>query len=215
MYFKGFFLMLLIASTICGKTNKPLKTPFFKYSLETDYGLAIGLWIPTKKLNVIGNHPEIGFVARASLRPLFWKISFRGCLNTKTSQSYYVLVNDTIKSSKYFFGGDIIGINFGTEIYRKKWFGSNFSWYTGVNGFDAIRENKELNIKNKTFWSFSNGPVLDFRFSINRFILNPEVFYTFLFYKNPGLGTTDLTGNAWGLRMNFTFIELKSVEKGF
>jgi hypothetical protein len=207
--FKSFFLGLVFTAAILGKETSTQINPFFKYTLETDFGLATGYWIPTNNLSVLGNHPEIGLIIRSSLRPLFWRLNVRGLLNSKSLRNYNVLVNDTVKSTQYIYGISALGINLGTEIYRHKWFCSDFSWSVGVSGFDAIRENKKLNIKGKSLGSFSSGPTVGFRFYINRFILNPEITYNFSFFNNSGTGATDLKGDALSLNVNLSFIGTK------
>jgi hypothetical protein len=180
-------------STLETEYNKVVK----KYASLPDYHLSwiTGIWIPTGKLKTLGVHPELGFQAGVKYKKMSYDLtmSFRFL---KSANEYYAKrrKTDVWEATGHFFGG-YIGFDVGRDIYTKKKHELQIIGGIAADGFDALEENKDLNLKSASVWSYNFNLGLGYRYYFSKGLyLGLRAKYNVVDYK---LGkVVDLTGNT-------------------
>ncbi len=171
---------------------------------EFQWALFGGIWIPFENLEIIGNHPIIGFDIGVKHRKMTYDIS----MYVKFSESlndYTFLLDDSLMSDNY-FSGSYIGIELEREILR---IGNNeLSIVGGVayDGFETVKVNtndiEPTNNRGNTISSLNLSAGLSYRYHLKyEKYIGLKTRYNFIDYKN--YGGTDLSGNTVIIALTF------------
>ena len=190
-----------------------LKEKYLAYKKFNDkihgfsYGIYGGDWISNGKLALLGNHPYLGFILGLRSERVIVDYSF----NIKfvdAHNSYYVLKNDSLYSSKH-FGGGYLGLDAGFELFRTRkseldiLAGAGYDWLVVLNANGANYNDDHNDVISKTSGSINLNAGLGYKFYLRNICKNDKRRYSYLSlqakynyinYKNPG--GTDLMGNA-------------------
>ncbi len=169
-------------------TNEYLKQPEFHASL------ILGAWIPTGGITKLGTHPEIGYQIGFKQRKFNYDLtmSFK-FLNS--ANDYYARRGalEELELTNNFFGGHI-GFDLGYDIYAKN--GNEIQLTGGIayDGFDALEQDEELDLKSATVSSYNFSLGFSYRFYItNQTYIGLRAKYNIVDYTLNEI--VDFTGN--------------------
>ena len=169
------------------------------------YGLSVGLWHPTGKLSLLGDHPTTGcFIG--SRRKGFWYNITVGLAFGQSPNYYRVKEKDSVYSTNDFFGYNM-GLEFGQALYRTKrtelavLAGIAYEGTQALNIVDPAGVRKDV-LKNINTLYLNTG--LEYKIDLRHInktdlslhsYLSLQARYNFVNYKNTG--GTDLSGNTF------------------
>lgn len=188
----------------------PLKTEYLADQERNDprvgyhYSLMGGIWIPTGKLSLLGNHPYLGFQIGGRGQRLMVNVSI--IIKFLDSKNYYnVYKADSLYSSNNFLGG-YIGLDGSYALIksrRHEWDAlGGFGW----DGFDALsveRKDDRKLTKSVNSVNFNLGTGYKYFFGKQGAYIGLDAKYNFLFYDNKG--GTDVSGNAFSIGLVLGF----------
>jgi hypothetical protein len=169
---------------------------------EMHLSLITGVWIPTGKLNLLGVHPELGFQWGLKHKKMSYDIvmAFK-FLNSPNE--YFARRKETneLEPTRHFFGG-YIGIEVGRDIYTSRKHELQLVGGVAFDGFDALNENKDLNLKSSSTSSYNFNMGLAYRYYLSSSqYVGLRAKYNIVNYTLNN--TVDLTGNA--ITIQFTY----------
>lgn len=118
----------------------------------------IGIWMPKGEIEILGNHPNIGFVA--GIRKNGWNYDFDMNFKFLRTRNTYLAQrknsNGPAEETRQFFGG-YLGVGIGRDIYAD--YKNEFQLITGLglDGFDALREEDNLKATSILTYNFNIG----------------------------------------------------------
>ncbi|MFO7526137.1 MAG: hypothetical protein R6W68_11865 [Ignavibacteriaceae bacterium] len=132
---------------------------------ELHMSIVSGLWIPTGNLKTLGLHPELGFQIGAKYLMMNYDLilAFRFLKSPNEYLARRTKSGDLIEATDYFFGGHI-GIAVGRDIYTHKNHEVQLTGGIAFDGFDALKEDKDRNLKAATVWSYNLSLGLSYRY---------------------------------------------------
>jgi hypothetical protein len=169
---------------------------YSSFSERSDFnvGIITGIWIPTGKIEILGNHPQFGFFMGG--KRCRFEYSFSGVGRFLQAANEYTVKHEGILYDTTGYFGWYLGIDFGYEIFYRK---SNGILLLAGMGWDAFRseyiEEEETAVIRNSF-NFNSG--VGYRYYYRELesmsYIEFDFKYNFIDYKNRG--GTDLAGNA-------------------
>ncbi|MCW5911036.1 MAG: autotransporter outer membrane beta-barrel domain-containing protein [Cyclobacteriaceae bacterium] len=151
-----------------------------------------GVWIPTGGIKKLGAHPELGFQLGAKTKKMNYDLtmSFKFI---NSSNTYLARRNGVLESTNSFFGG-YIGFDAGRDIYAHKRNELQVIGGIGFDGFDALKEDKNNDLKSASVGSYNFNFGLAYRYYVNNhFYLGLRAKYNIVDYTLNRV--VDFTGN--------------------
>jgi hypothetical protein len=190
--------------------NTKLKAYYLKevnYHLnqkDLHWNMTTGIWIPTGKAKILGNHPTIGMGFGMRYKKMIYSAVLNFILRD-TPHEYTFMLNDSIHKTNYFFGL-LFGLQVERDLIRSN--NSAFRILGGIayDGFDAMETNTQDqrtdNDDSKSIDSFNVNLGLGYNYNFKAgTCLGLNAKYNFVNYKNPG--GTNLSGNT--IQINLVF----------
>lgn len=182
-----------------------------KNELEMNARFYSGFWNPNSNLKkYLGQQIEFGFGAGLKKWRLMADILIYSFRAGKIDNNFYIYDDndDSIKIVKR-CGNYYFGLDFGLEIFRTRSNELNILFGIGIDDIETPTENvSSLNI----------NPGLGYRIYIGKFkviYIGPELRYHFVHYEKDKNIFTDLSGNAFSLRLVFGINFFSSFDKSF
>lgn len=168
-----------------------------KYLNMSEFHMAwiTGVWIPTGNLKKLGSHPELGFQMGAKHK----KMNYDFILAIKflnSANSYYArrTKSSNLELTDYFLGG-LVGIDIGRDIFANKGHELQFTGGIALDGFDALEEDTDKDLKSASTWTYNLNFGLGYRFYLtNEFYLGLRAKYNVVDYSLNNV--IDFTGNT-------------------
>ncbi|MBN8576624.1 MAG: autotransporter outer membrane beta-barrel domain-containing protein [Cytophagales bacterium] len=157
----------------------------------------MGAWIPTGAIKTLGTHPELGFQMGAKHKKMNYDLtlSFK-FVNSPTT--YMARRNGAWEPTKQFFGG-YIGFDVGRDLYARHGNELQLLGGFGFDGFDALKEDKDNNLKSASVGSYNFNFGLGYRYYVtNTFYLGLRAKYNLVDYTLNKV--IDFTGNPISLQ---------------
>lgn len=154
-----------------------------------------GIWIPTGKLKKLGSHPELGFQMGAKHKKMNYDLimAFKFINSPNVYYARRTKSGDSIELTNHFFGGHI-GFDLGRDIYVHNGHEIQLTGGIAFDGFDALKENKDKNLKAESIWTYNFSFGLGYRYYIsNSFYLGLRAKYNIVDYSLNNV--VDFTGN--------------------
>ncbi|RZL41053.1 MAG: hypothetical protein EOP00_25565 [Pedobacter sp.] len=169
---------------------------------EGHFAMYTGMWLPSGNLSIVGNHPLFGFQIGVKKK----KTLIDGVMELKFGNSpnvYFVQKDDSLYSTKHFFGG-FIGLDLGYELINKK--GNEIDLLAGTawDGFDVLDIGKpdDPDRITKTINALNFNVGIGYRtYFKNKSYLGIETRYNVVNYQNKN--GTDLSGNTLTIRLKY------------
>ena len=151
-----------LANEYSQEVSKYLKKAEFHYS-----GI-IGLWIPTGNLTQIGLHPEIGLQLGAKHRKMNYDftVTFKFINSPNDYLARRKKSTDSLELTNHFFGG-YFGIDIGRDILSLKGHEIQIIGGIGMDGFDALKEDKTRNLESESVWTYNVNIGLSYRYYLS------------------------------------------------
>ena len=159
-------------------------------------GIMTGIWMPTRKLKILGDHPSVGLLLGARDKVNEYDIVWAFRFLHPTPGMYTYVRNDTSYASDYYDGG-YIGFDYTRYFLRKTHFefgavlAAAYDYFSVVNGFDTQEHPLPINIGS---FDLNGGCRIKYFFRRSGF-LGLVAKYHLIHYSNEG--GTDLSGNAF------------------
>ncbi|MDR0384556.1 MAG: hypothetical protein LBH60_00590 [Prevotellaceae bacterium] len=170
--------------------------------LETHLSLLTGVWMPAGRLKLLGVHPELGGQAGIKYKKMSYDLTI--ALKFVNSPNGYYAKRKGANSpelTSHFFGG-YFGIDVGRDIYTRRKHNLQLAGGIAVDGFDALREDKDLNLKSASVLSYNFNLGFAYRYYLaNGRYIGLKAKYNVVDYTLNSV--VDLTGNA--ITVHFTF----------
>lgn len=154
-----------------------------------------GIWIPTGSLKILGNHPEIGFQMGSKHKKMNYDIimAFKFLDSQNDYYARHTKSGDYVELTNHFFGAHI-GFDVGRDIYSNAGHEIQLTGGIAFDGFDALEEDTEYDIKSETAWTYNFSFGLGYRYYItNGFYLGLRAKYNVVDYTLNNV--VDFTGN--------------------
>lgn len=161
---------------------------------ETHVSWITGVWIPTGNLKKLGIHPELGFQFGVKHKKMNYDLTM-ALKFLNSPNDYYARRTETsdLELTNHFFGGHI-GFDVGRDIFVKKAHEIQLTCGIAFDGFDALEENKNLDLKAASANSYNFSIGLGYRYYVkNEFYLGLRVKYNMVDYTINHV--IDFTGN--------------------
>lgn len=123
---------------------------------ETHLAWITGIWIPTGALTKIGIHPELGFQIGWKRKKMNYDFTMAFKF-LKSPNDYYARrdkSSDSWELTNRFFGG-YIGFDVGRDVYAKNGHELQLTGGIAFDGFDALNEDKDNNLKSASAFSYN------------------------------------------------------------
>ena len=167
---------------------------------EAHMSFFTGLWLPTKELRTLGNHPEVGFSAgwkKGSMNYDFL-LSFK-FLKAKNDYLAYRKESDVPESTDHFFGGKL-GFEVGKDIYQAGKHELQLIAGLALDGFDILEEDESRNLEARSIVTYNVSLGLGYRVYTNgHFYLGLKGTYNLVDYTINN--AIRLDGNAFTLHL--------------
>ena len=151
-----------------------------------------GVWIPTGQLRKLGTHPELGFQAGVKHKKMNYDL-IMAFKFLKSPNDYYAKRDGSLELTNHFFGGHI-GFDIGRDMYAKNGHEIQIIGGIAADGFDALKEDKENDLKSESVWSYNFNAGLGYRYyTSNSVYLGLRVKYNIVDYTLNDV--VDFTGN--------------------
>lgn len=160
--------------------------------INTSY-VSTGVWMPTGKLNTLGNHPFIGISFGGQQNKFLLNLVID--MRFMKSKNYYEFnYMDSIHVTNDFFGG-YMGVDVGYEMLRTEKSSFNLIGGFGYDGFDALfPEAWEGNEAATHSYNLNFGLLYKYYFKGTKYL---GIQTKFNLIDNTLQDRTDLTGNAF------------------
>lgn len=155
-----------------------------------------GIWIPNGALKVLGNHPELGFQMGAKQN----KMNYDFTILIKfldTPEKYFATrkKNGNVPQLTDHFLGGYIGLDVGRDLVAKNGHELQLTGGIALDGFDALEEDKDNDLKAASTWTYNFNLGLGYRYYItNTFYLGLRAKYNLTDYSLNKV--VDLKGNV-------------------
>jgi hypothetical protein len=154
-----------------------------------------GIWIPTGNLKILGNHPEIGFQMGSKHKKMNYDIimAFKFLDSPNDYYARHTKSDDYVELTNHFFGAHI-GFDIGRDIYSNNGHEIQLTGGIAFDGFDALEEDTDYDIKSETAWTYNFSFGLGYRYYVtNSFYLGIRAKYNVVDYTLNNV--VDFTGN--------------------
>lgn len=185
------------------------------YTKKSQFHTSIfsGIWLPSKNLKVLGNHPllgtHIGFEKGRFCYDLTLEFRF-----LKSANPYWVEKDNIVYKTQHYFGG-LAGIDIGYSLLNQNKNQLLISFGIAYEGFDALTNVNGNGVEEtiKSINTLNLNPGVSFRrFYWGRNYLGIDIRYNFVDYKN--YNGTNLSGNAMSIRFKYGIMSNKLREFG-
>lgn len=153
-----------------------------------------GVWIPTGDIKKLGTHPELGFQIGAKYKKMNYDLIMAFKFGN-SANDYYArrTKSSNLELTDHFFGGHI-GVDLGRDIYARNAHEIQITGGVAFDGFDALEENKDLDLKSASVWTYNFSFGLGYRYYVtNSFYLGLRAKYNVVDYTLNNI--IDFTGN--------------------
>lgn len=153
-----------------------------------------GVWIPTGNIKRLGIHPELGFQLGVKHKKMNYDLTM-AIKFLNSANDYYARRTKTsdLELTNHFLGGHI-GVDVGRDIFVKKAHEIQLTCGIAFDGFDALEENKNLDLKSASIWSYNFSFGLGYRYYVTTgFYLGLRAKYNIVDYTLNNI--VDFTGN--------------------
>ena len=167
---------------------------------EGEFGVLTGIWKPFNNAAALGVHPSLGFYFGHQKGKVLFDITMLMRF-VKSPSSYTVVYEDSLISTRHFFGG-YIGLDVGYELLRTPFTRVYLLGGIGYDGFEALESDPGVDDDpSRSIGSLNLNTGLGGKWFLNDSMgyLGLELRYNFVNYNNPG--GTDFTGNALSVRL--------------
>jgi hypothetical protein len=176
--------------------RRRLKKPAEKFVLG---GFTTGIWIPNGRNKILGPHPSLGVVLGKWSDQFLWEFEME-CRFQQSANNYKVVYQDSLRTTRSFFGG-FIGLHFGYGIINFKRTSIYLMGGFGYDGFDAVNGNDTDQNPGLSINSFNLNSGLGIQhFGKAGGYWSLEALYNNEWYKNPG--GTPLQGDSLTIRFS-------------
>jgi hypothetical protein len=154
-----------------------------------------GLWIPTGELTKLGLHPEMGFQIGAKHKKMNYDLimAFKFINSPNDYYARRTKSGNSLELTNHFFGGHI-GFDIGRDIYSKNGYEIQLTGGVAFDGFDALTEDKDNDLKAESTWTYNFNFGLGYRYYVtNKFYLGLRGKYNIVDYSLNNV--IDFTGN--------------------
>ncbi len=155
-----------------------------------------GIWMPNGALKVLGNHPELGFQMGAKQNKMNYDFTI-AIKFLDTPEKYLATRKKTGNAPEltdHFLGG-YIGLDVGRDLVAKNGHELQFTGGIALDGFDALPEDKDNNLKAASTWTYNFNLGLGYRYYItNTFYLGLRAKFNITDYSLNKV--VDLKGNV-------------------
>jgi hypothetical protein len=180
-------------STLAQEYNKTLRRYVNMYDIHLS--LVTGIWIPTGKLNLLGVHPELGFQTGVKHKKMNYDMTI--LLRFVRSPNEYLAKRAKSDDSELTnrFLGAYIGLDIGRDIYVSGKHELQLTGGIAFDGFDALQEDKDLDLKSASAGSYNFNMGLAYRYYLsNGRYIGLRAKYNIVDYTLNNV--VDLTGNT-------------------
>ncbi|GAA4467381.1 hypothetical protein GCM10023093_23220 [Nemorincola caseinilytica] len=140
------------------------------------YGMTAGIWVPTDKLALLGNHPSFGFNMGGKTYKTAWDMVV-GFRTNRAANTYMVYTEDSLYSTNYFFGA-YLGMDVTHTLWQRGKHQLDLLWGIGYEGIQTLNEIDETRKGSSTIDHY-----------LNIWYVNPGVGYK-LYVRNKVRGET-------------------------
>lgn len=126
-----------------------------------------GAWIPTGDLRKLGTHPELGFQMGAKHKKMNYDLTIAFKF-LKASNNYYAKRTESgsiPELTNHFFGG-YAGFDIGRDVYSKNGHELQITGGIAFDGFDALKEDPDRDLKSASTWTYNFNFGLGYRYYI-------------------------------------------------
>lgn len=180
-------------STLIKEYEKTVET--FVNMSEFHLSWITGVWIPTGDLKKLGTHPELGFQMGAKHKKMNYDLTI-SLKFINSPNDYYAKRKESgsqLELTNHFFGG-YIGFDIGRDIYSKNGHELQLAGGIAFDGFDALEEDKDNDLKSASAWSYNFNFGLGYRYYLtNSFYLGLRAKYNVVDYSLNNV--VDFTGH--------------------
>jgi hypothetical protein len=154
-----------------------------------------GIWIPTGRLKTLGIHPDFGFQMGSKHKKMNYDFTMTLKFGSSPNEYYARRTESSnLEATKHFFGG-YIGFDVGRDIYTFKKHELQVIGGIAFDGFDALKENKDMDLKAASVGSYNFNMGIGYRYYINNGLyLGLKAKYNVVDYTLSNV--IDFTGNT-------------------
>ena len=160
-----------------------------------------GIWIPDGALKVLGNHPELGFQMGAKQNKMNYDFTI-AIKFLDSPEKYYATrkkSGNVPELTDHFLGG-YIGLDVGRDLLAQKGHELQITGGIALDGFDALPEDKDNDLKAASTWTYNFNLGLGYRYYItNTFYLGLRAKYNITDYSLNKV--VDLKGNTMTVQL--------------
>ena len=154
-----------------------------------------GVWIPAGELKKLGVHPDLGFQIGIKHRKMNYDLimTFKFLNSINDYYARRTKSDNSLELTDHFFGGHI-GFDIGRDIYAKNGHELQITGGIAIDGFDALKEDKNNDLDSETTWTYNFSFGLGYRYYVtDSFYLGLSGKYNVVDYSLNDV--IDFTGN--------------------
>jgi hypothetical protein len=173
----------------------------YKSLSEFHFSVLSGVWIPTGGIRKLGLHPDVGFQVGMKYKKMNYDVtmSFKFLNSPNHYFARRTRTDQSVEMTNHFFGG-YMGLDIGRDIYTHK--GHEWQLMGGIalDGFDALKENKDLNQEAESTLTYNFNLGLGYRYYYTHSIyVGIRAKYNMVDYALNNV--VDFTGNPFTIQL--------------